>query len=77
MRFMAGIVIGITIGSAGAAMSASQADYAFIKRIEMMFHIEPGRPVPANWQFPDIRLRYDWARPIGNDDYLIKVHRYR
>jgi hypothetical protein len=57
------------------ALSASYDP--FVSRLEILFHVSPGNPVPVDMRAPDIRLQYRGTTPVGHGCYQVNVCRYR
>lgn len=59
------------------AVRAENSDASFVSRLEMMFGISPGTPIPVNMRAPDIRLQYRGTKPTGHGCYEVNVCRIR
>ncbi len=49
----------------------------FVQRLEMLFGVSPGHPIPVDMRAPDIRLQYRGTTATGHGCYEVNICRYR
>ncbi len=72
MVLIAAFILGQVLRQAGAATYDP-----FVQRLEMLFGVSPGRPLPVDMRAPDIRLQYRGTTPTGHGCYEVNICRYR